>query len=435
MNRTSLTALLLFYLATTAYPQQTDANPAHKGASPPEQKIDGRKAQRVGPGVGAYTEDSRKILRAAGQAACAVRSLTYEADYQGVGAMATHSPAAAGRVSLSKLAADNPLKAKLAARGVFFPSGSDGAAVFHTTFDGKTVRRLRPKEKAVVVKTLSAGDPKERTLGFVTSFFGGGPYQLLMLEFLLDAPFARQAEAPVADYEGRAAVAGVLCHVVYVEHTPDSRGRVQRERWFLGVKDNLPRKLEQLAVDDNGRHGAYVLSLSSLRPNATLNNQTFTARVPRGYSSKRFEQPEPPALLGVGDPAPDWSLSDPTGRVHSLSGYRGKVVVLDFWATWCGPCIRAMPGLQSLHEKYNGRGVMVFGVNTWEESNPTEFMKRGGYTYGLLLKGEGAALAYRVSSLPTLYVIGVDGTIIHRVRGIDDGLGQLLEKYLKENGR
>jgi hypothetical protein len=78
---------------------------------------------------------------------------------------------------------------------------------------------------------------------------------------------------------------------------------------------------------------------------------------------------------------------------------------------------------------------MVFGVNTWEESNPTEFMKRGGYTYGLLLKGEGAALAYRVSSLPTLYVIGVDGTIIHRVRGIDDGLGQLLEKYLKENGR
>ena len=434
MNRTFLTASLLFYLAVTAYPQQQDANTAKKGV-PPEQKIDGQKAQRVGPGVGAYTEDPRKILRAAGQAARALRSLTYRADYQGAGAMATHSPVAAGRVSLSRLSADHPLKAKMAARGVFFPSGGDEAAVFHTTFDGKTVRRLRPKEKAVVVKTLSAGDPKERTLGFVTSFFGGGPYQLLMLEFLLDAPFVRQAEAPVADYEGRAAVAGVLCHVVYVEHTPDSRGRVQRERWFLGVKDSLPRKLEQLAVDDNSRHGAYVLTLSNLLPNVPLNDQTFMARVPRGYTSKRFEQPEPLALLSVGDPAPDWSLSDPTGKMHSLSGYRGKVIVLDFWATWCGPCIRAMPGLQSLHERYSSRGVVVFGVNTWEESNPAEFMKRSRYTYGLLLKGEGVAQAYRVGSLPTLYVIGVDGTIIHRVRGIDDDLGPLIEKHLKENER
>lgn len=434
MKRGFLTTLLLFHLIAIGRPQVPDADPAKMRAPPSEQKVEGRKAQRIGPGVGAHTEDPRRILQTAGRAARAVRRLAYEADYQGVGAMATHSPAAAGRVSLTKLPADNPLKAKMAARGVFFPSGSGEAAVFHTTFDGKNVRRLRPKEKSLVIKTLSADDPKERTLGFVTSFFGGGPYQLLMLEYLLDAPFVRQAEAPVADYEGKAAVAGALCHVVYVEHSPDSRGRVQKERWFLGVKDGLPRKFEQLAVDDNGRHGAYVLSLSNLRSNVPLRDQTFIARVPRGYTSKAYEQPAPPALLDVGGTAPDWSLSDPAGKVHSLSGYRGKVLVLDFWATWCGPCVRAMPGLQSLHEKYRRRGVVVFGVNTWEESNPVEFMKRGGYTYGLLLKGEGVAQAYRVSSLPTLYVIGVDGTIIHRVRGIDDDLGPLIEKHLRENG-
>ncbi len=434
VNRLFLITLLLFHLVVIARPQRPVTNPAERGAPPSEQKIDGQKAQRVGPGVGAYTEDPRKILRAASHATRAVRSLTYEADYQGVGAMATHSPVVAGRVSLSKLPAGNPLKAMMAARGVFFPSGGDEAAVFHTTFDGRTVRRLRPKEKALVVKTLTEGDPKERTLGFVTSFFGGGPYQLLMLEYLLDTPFIRQVEAPVADYEGRAAVAGVLCHVVYVEHSPDLRGRIQKERWFLGVKDGLPRKLEQLEVDDNGRHGAYVLSLSNLLPNVTLKDQTFMARVPRGYTSKRFEQPEALALLSVGDPAPDWKLTDPTGKVYSLSDYRGRVVVLDFWATWCGPCIRAMPGLQNLHERYGSRGVAVFGVNTWEESNPVEFMKRSGYTYGLLLKGEAVAQSYRVGSLPTLYVVGVDGTIIHRVRGIDDDVGQLIEKHLKERG-
>jgi thiol-disulfide isomerase/thioredoxin len=433
MTRTFLTALLLFNFATTPYPQKQDANPATKGVLP-EQKVEGQKPQRMGPGSGAYTEDPRRILRAAGQAVRALRSLTYEAEFRGVGAMATHNPVAAGRVSLSRLAADNPLKAKIAARGVFFASGSDEATTFQATFDGKSVRRLRPKDKAVVVKTLSVDDPKERTLGFVTSFFGGGPYHLLMFEYLLDHPLGTQADAPVADYEGRASVDGVLCHVVYVEHSPDARGRVQKERWFLGVKDNLPRKLEQLTVDDNGRYGANVLTLSHLRPNISLNGQTFMAPIPRGYTSKLYAQPDRPALLDVGDPAPDWKLSDSTGKEHSLSGYRGKVIVLDFWATWCGPCIRAMPGLQSLHERYNSRGVLVFGVNTWEENNPVEFMKRSGYTYGLLLKGEGVAQGYRVVSLPTLYVIGVDGTVIHRLRGIDDNLAGLIEKHLKEHG-
>ncbi len=434
MNRTFLTASLLISLIVPAHPQEPVTNPVEKKGAPPEQKGEGQKTGQVGPGVGAYTEDPRRILRAAGRAARALRDLTYEADYRGVGAMATHSPVAAGRVTLSKLAADNPLKAKVAARGVFFPSGTDEAAPFHTTFDGQTIRRLRPKEKVMSVKTLSAGDPGERTLGFVTSFFGGGPYQLLMFEFLLDEPFARQAEAPSADYEGRSVVAGVLCHVVYVEHSPDPRGRVRKERWFLGAKDNLPRRLEQLAVDDNGRAGAYVLTLSALRPRAPLKGRPFAARVPRGYTAKPYEQPAPPALLNVGAPAPDWKLSDPDGRVHSLSEYRGRVLVLDFWATWCGPCVRAMPGLQNLHERYGSRGVVVFGVNTWEESNPVEFMKRGGYSYGLLLKGEGVAQAYRVSSLPTLYVIGVDGTIIHGVRGIDDSLTGLIESHLKEHG-
>ena len=94
-----------------------------------------------------------------------------------------------------------------------------------------------------------------------------------------------------------------------------------------------------------------------------------------------------------------------------------------------------MPGLQKLHEKYKNRGVVVFGVNTWEEkSNPVEFMRRSGYTYGLLLKGEDIAEAYRVTSMPTLYVIGVDSTIIHRLTGIDENLDVLIEKQLKEHG-
>jgi thiol-disulfide isomerase/thioredoxin len=242
-------------------------------------------------------------------------------------------------------------------------------------------------------------------------------------------------EAGVADYEGRATVNGVLCHVLYVEYAAGPTGRIQRERWFFGVRDSLPRKLEQLVVDDNGRYGAYVLTLSNLRLNVPLPNTTFSLTVPREYVVKLYERANRPALLAVGDPAPEWKLVDPTGRIHSLSDYRGKLVILDFWATWCGPCIRAMPGLQRLHQKYKSRGVVVFGVNSWETSNPVEYMKRSGYTYGLLLKGESIADAYRVSSMPTLYVIGFDGTIMHRLSGIDENLDMLIERLLEERIR
>lgn len=400
-----------------------------------EQKTDAQKVQRIGPGAGAFTEDPRQILRAAGKAIRAINSLTYEAEYRGTGAMATRSPVAVGEVSLSRLAPDNPFKAKIAARGIYLPTGSNERTIFHTTFDGKSIRKLRQKERTLIVKSFSESNPQERTLGAVTSFFGGGAYQLLMLEYLSDAPFDRQAHAAVVDYEGRTEVSGVLCHVVYVEDQSDPKGRIQRERWLLGVTDNLPRQLEYVVVGDDGRFGAYVLTLAKLRPNVPLRVPTFTTHAPKGYVVKNYEPPERPALLAVGEHAPDWKLTDPLGQVHALSDYREKIVVLDFWATWCGPCIRAMPGLQRLYQKYKDRGVVVFGVSTWEESNPAEFMKRSGYTYLLLLKGEEAAAAYRVSYLPTLYVIGSDGAIIYRLSGIDDNLEIVIEKYLKEHPR
>jgi thiol-disulfide isomerase/thioredoxin len=137
-------------------------------------------------------------------------------------------------------------------------------------------------------------------------------------------------------------------------------------------------------------------------------------------------------LLPVGESAPDWQLTDAEGKVHSLSEYRGKVVVLDFWATWCGPCKDVMPRMQKLYEKFKDQGVVVFGVNSWEKKDPVEVMKQKRYSYGLLLKGEEIAEAYKVTSLPAVYMIGADGRIIYCHEGVDDkNLASLIEKYLK----
>jgi cytochrome c-type biogenesis protein len=136
-------------------------------------------------------------------------------------------------------------------------------------------------------------------------------------------------------------------------------------------------------------------------------------------------------LLSVGDAAPDWTLADPQGRTHKLSEYRGSVVVLDFWATWCGPCAKVMPRLEKLQKKYGERGLVVFGVSSWDTGDPVALMKKRGITYTLLLKGEEMAPDYGVTSLPVVYVIGAGGRVVYSHAGADPkDLSDLIEKNL-----
>ena len=136
--------------------------------------------------------------------------------------------------------------------------------------------------------------------------------------------------------------------------------------------------------------------------------------------------------LAIGDVAPNWTLIDPKGKTHSLSDYRGKVVVLDFWATWCSKCAKLMPVLEKVHQKYKNKGVVVLGVNAWETGDPVSVMHQKGMTYKVLLKGEEMAPAYGVGSVPAIYVIGVDGKVIYFQAGAEEkGLPDVIEKYLQ----
>ena len=140
-------------------------------------------------------------------------------------------------------------------------------------------------------------------------------------------------------------------------------------------------------------------------------------------------------LLEVGETAPDWQLTSAQGQKHSLSSYRGRVVVMDFWATWCLPCAKVMPRMQKLHEKLSNRGVVVFGINSWENADAIDLMTKKGYSYGLLLNGERIAEAYKVTTLPVVYIVGLDGKIIYCHEGEDHkDLSAVIEKYFKVTG-
>lgn len=308
---------------------------------------------QIVPGVGAYTEDPRKILLAADQVISKLHSVSYEAKYEGVGAGAVISSQTVGEVKLANLKMERLLSVNLAAEGKLYNSKTGEAERFDIAFTDNTVFRLRANEKTLMRKVLAHNDPKERDFGFATSLLGAAPNQLIMFEYILAKPFERQLAGEIVEYEGWAVVGDVRCHVIYAEFDKRPDGKVRKQRWFIGMKDNLPRKLEWLFADDKGRFGAQLLTLSNLRANIPLNSQSFAVKLPKGYKIKDYESPKQrPPLLAIGTIAPDWKLTDSTGKTHSLSEYRGKVVVMDFWATYCGPCVKTMPDLQALHNKY-----------------------------------------------------------------------------------
>jgi cytochrome c biogenesis protein CcmG/thiol:disulfide interchange protein DsbE len=120
-----------------------------------------------------------------------------------------------------------------------------------------------------------------------------------------------------------------------------------------------------------------------------------------------------------GKEAPEVSLplvaNAPQGDANlSVSGLRGQAVLLDFWATWCGPCQAEAPVVDRIAQRYNGQGLTVVGVNTSDEAgNAAPFAKRHHLSYPIAYdEGQRAAIAYKVENLPTLVVISKTGKIV-----------------------
>lgn len=120
---------------------------------------------------------------------------------------------------------------------------------------------------------------------------------------------------------------------------------------------------------------------------------------------------------GVGATAQDFTLYNDHARPVTLSALRGKVVVLDFWASWCGPCRMAMPAMQRLHDAFNKRGAVILGVNVNDDKDPVQFMYAQGHTYPTLLSGDEVAMQYDVKGIPALVIIDPSGKIVFKQSG------------------
>ncbi len=121
----------------------------------------------------------------------------------------------------------------------------------------------------------------------------------------------------------------------------------------------------------------------------------------------------------VGMPAADFKLTDLDGKSRTLGDYQGKVVLLNFWATWCKPCTTEMPAMQSAYERLKDKGLVVVAVNELEdEARVREHIKEYGHTFPVLLdrKNEVANL-YGVFGLPVTVFIDGNGVVQEYVKG------------------
>ncbi len=119
----------------------------------------------------------------------------------------------------------------------------------------------------------------------------------------------------------------------------------------------------------------------------------------------------------VGKDAPDFTLTTLDDKEVKLSGQKGKVVVLDFWATWCPPCIKALPHLQKLaaDKELADKGLVVWGVNAQEaKGKVSAFMEKNSYTFGVPMDTKGTTMkAYGIEGIPTQIIVGKDGKVAY----------------------
>ena len=131
--------------------------------------------------------------------------------------------------------------------------------------------------------------------------------------------------------------------------------------------------------------------------------------------------------------APDFTLRQLNGPNLRLGEQRGRGVMVNFWATWCGPCRVELPHLSRLHDKYRGSGFVLLGVNIDEDPAPARaLVGKMGLTFPVLLDSEKKVVgAYDLNAMPATVLIDRDGRVRHLHRGYKEGVEALYEQQVR----
>lgn len=137
----------------------------------------------------------------------------------------------------------------------------------------------------------------------------------------------------------------------------------------------------------------------------------------------------------VGNKAPEFSIKDINGRKIDINSLKGKVVLIEFWATWCPPCRRSIPEMETLYERFLDKDFALIAISLDEGSNAVETVKNFAMEYNMTYPiavdtGEVSKL-YQVTSIPTIFLIDKSQKIVKRYMGFSPGLGEELSRQIE----
>ncbi len=137
----------------------------------------------------------------------------------------------------------------------------------------------------------------------------------------------------------------------------------------------------------------------------------------------------------LSSPAPDFRLNTIDEQEITISALKGKVVLLDFWATWCGPCRESIPHLVEVYKNYHEKGFELIGMSIdkkTEVETVRKFVKSMGISYPIIMTSDDVIRSYGVSSIPTSILIDKNGKIREKIVGFNTSIARRITKQIEE---
>lgn len=286
--------------------------------------------------------------------------------------------------------------------------------VWTTVSDGKTLGTLLAHpDSAQVRKALAPANPDKllESVELLRGFFAGH------LPAVEDARLLNTARWDGADYQ--------------VVETKTKNGAIVSQL-YIG-EDGL---IHRLLMQDKTTEAPVrrEITLQNIRRNSEVSPSVFTLTVPEG--AQPFARPVAQPLLAAGEDAPDFTVTDANGKPVRLSDLRGSVVVLKFFATWCGSCRQSLPHTEEVVQQFAGKKVTTLLIDIWDsEKALRKWQRQNGSKYPALHfavdptpQGKDIATTlYHVSTTPTVYVISADGKIVATIAGYNGPTSALKE--------